>query len=229
MRLSAVVEGDGPTVCLVGSLGSSLAMWEPQLEALRDRRVVRIDLPGHGDSPVPDAPFSIADIGRAVAELVDGPATYCGLSLGGLVCMWLGVNAEAERVVLVCTKPSFPPPEQWQDRAALVRREGLEAIVDAVLARWFTGDADAAVVAAARAMFLATPREGYARCCEALRDADLGTELARIDVPLLVIGGAEDPSVTPAEIGRMPGEHAFIARAAHLASLERPDEFNRYL
>jgi 3-oxoadipate enol-lactonase len=220
-----VVQGDGEPVVLVGSLGSSIAMWEPQLDALRDRRVVRVDLPGHGASPVPDEPFSIADIGRAVRGLVEPATTIVGLSLGGLVAMWVGAHAEVRRVVLACTKPSFAPPEQWEERAAIVRREGLEAIVDAVMARWFVGEPPAR----AREMFLATPREGYARCCEALRDADLRGELERIEAPVLVIGGAQDPSVTADEIAAMPGEHTLIPGAAHLASYERPDEFNALL
>jgi 3-oxoadipate enol-lactonase len=225
VKLHHVVDGRGAPVVLVGSLGSSLAMWEPQLEALRDRRVVRVDLPGHGESPVPEEPFSVADIGRAMLELVEPDATVIGLSLGGLVAMWIGANTRVGRVVLACTKPSFPPPEQWQERAGLVRRDGLEAIVDAVMARWFVEEPPER----AREMFLATPREGYARCCEALRDADLHSELERIEAPVLVIGGAADPSVTPDEIAAMPGEHALIAGAAHLASYERPDDFNALL
>jgi 3-oxoadipate enol-lactonase len=225
VRLHHVSEGDGPTFVLLGSLGSSLAMWEPQLPALQRYRVVRVDLPGHGGSPVPDEPFAIADVGRAVLELLDGPATYCGLSLGGLVAMWLGANGSPERVVLACTKPVFRPAEQWQQRAGRVRRDGLEAIVDAILARWFAGEPDPRL----REMFLATPREGYARCCEALRDADLTDELARIEAPVLVIGGAEDPTVTPDDVASIPGRHAIIAGAAHLPSWERPDEFNALL
>jgi 3-oxoadipate enol-lactonase len=229
MKLHHVSAGDGPTLCLVGSLGSSLAMWEPQLDALRDFRVVRVDLPGHGGSPIPDEPFAVADVGRAVLELAGEGASFCGLSLGGVVCMWIAAHARVDRVVLACTKPAFRPPEQWQERAETVRRDGLAAIVDAVMARWFTSDADPGVVAKAREMFLATPREGYARCCEALRDADLSRELARIEAPLLVVGGAEDPSVTPAEIAALPGRHEIVPGAAHLASMERPREFNALL
>ena len=225
MRLHHVAAGDGPAIVLIGSLGSTIDMWEPQLPALGDRRVVRVDLPGHGGSPVPDEAFTIADVGRAVLDATGERATFVGLSLGGLVAMWIGANADVDGVVLACTKPSFPPPEQWQERAATVRRDGLESIVDAVLARWFVGDPPAQ----ARAMFLSIPREGYARCCEALRDADLRDELERIEAPVLVIGGAEDPSVTPDEIAALPGRHAIVPGAAHLASWERPDEFNALL
>lgn len=229
MRLHHVVDGDGPILVLIGSLGSSLEMWEPQLDALSDFRVVRVDLPGHGGSPVPDAAFDIADIGRAALAVFEGRFSVCGLSLGGLVAMWLAAHADVERVVLACTKPRFDPPEQWVERAAIVRRDGLEPIVDAVLARWFTPEADAAMVEPVRAMFLATPSEGYARCCDALRDADLSPELARIEAPVLVIAGARDPSVTPAEAAALPGRLVTLAGAAHLANAERPREFNAAL
>jgi 3-oxoadipate enol-lactonase len=229
MKLHHVVDGDGPTLVLIGSLGSSLEMWEPQVEALSGFRVVRVDLPGHGGSPVPADAFDIADVGRAVLDVVDGRFSVCGLSLGGLVAMWLAAYADVDRVVLACTKPRFDPPEQWVERAAVVRRDGLDRIVDAVLARWFTPEADAATVERVRAMFLATPPEGYARCCDALRDADLAPELARIEAPVLVIAGDRDPSVTPAEAAALPGRLVTLAGAAHLANVERPGEFNAAL
>ena len=204
MRLHHEVDGDGPTLVLLGSLGSDVCMWQPQLPALRERRLVRVDLPGHGGSPVPDERFSIQDAARAVLELIDGSASFCGISLGGLVAMAIAAEAPArvERLVLACTKPSFPPPEQWAERAALVRREGTAATVDAVLARWFTGATDAALVERARAMFVATP--------------------------------AEDPTVTPAEAAALAeaiagARHVTIEYGAHLLSAERADEFNREL
>jgi 3-oxoadipate enol-lactonase len=124
MKLHHVVDGDGPTLVLIGSLGSSLQVWEPQLDDLSNFRMVRVDLPGHGRSPVPDCAFDIADIGRAVLELVDGRPSVCGLSLGGLVAMWMAAHAEIDRVVLACTKPRFAPPEQWVERAP--RRTGAD-------------------------------------------------------------------------------------------------------
>jgi 3-oxoadipate enol-lactonase len=229
MKLHHVVDGDGPTLVLIGSLGSSLEMWEPQVDALSDFRVVRVDLPGHGRSPVPAAAFDIADVGRAVLDVIDGRFSVCGLSLGGLVAMWLAAHAPVDRVVLACTKPRFAPPEQWVERAAVVRRDGLDRIVEAVLARWLTAEADAALVERVRAMFLATPPEGYARCCDALRDADLAPELGRIEAPVLVIAGDRDPSVTPAEAAALPGRLVTLAGAAHLANMERPREFNAAL
>jgi 3-oxoadipate enol-lactonase len=222
VRLHHVVDGDGPTLVLLGSLGSTVQMWEPQLPALRGFRVVRVDLPGHGRSPVPDREISIADIADAVAELAAGPASYCGISLGGVVAMCIAANAEVDRLALACTKPSFPPPEQWADRAARVRAEGMSSIADAVLARWFVQEPPAW----AREMLLACDREGYARCCEALRDADLSADLDRILAPTLVVGGSEDPTVTPRDLDALPGSHLVIPGGAHLVTAEQPAAFN---
>lgn len=225
MRLHHVVDGDGPTLVLLGSLGSTIEMWQPQLPALRGHRVVRIDLPGHGGSEVPAEPFTIADTGAAVCELVGRRASYCGLSLGGVVAMWIGAHAAVDRLVLACTKPAFPPASQWRERAALVRREGMAAIADAVLGRWFTGAAPPAY----REMLLSCSPEGYARCCEALSDVDLRDELEQIDAPLLVVAGGEDPTVTPADARQLPGRLVVLDGAAHLASADRPDAFNAAL
>ena len=225
MKLHHVVQGDGPTVVLLGSLGSTTAMWEPQLAALRDFRVVRVDLPGHGGSPVPERAFRIPDIAESVVDLVGGPASYCGISLGGIVALCIAANDEIDRLVVACTKPSFPPAEQWDERAARVRADGMSAIADAVLARWFLG----AVPAWAREMLLGCPPEGYARCCEALRDTDLTADLARIVAPTLVIAGAEDPSVTIDEARAVRGKLVVLDGAAHLASAEQPEAFNEAL
>lgn len=224
MRLHHVAGGDGPTVVLLGSLGTTLAMWEPQLPALRGR-VVRIDLPGHGGSPVPDRPVSIGDVGRAVLELVGGPASYCGLSLGGVVAMWIAAHAPVEKLVLACTKPVFAPVEQWTQRAALVRREGMGAVADAVAARWFAGEPPARY----REMLLGCDPEGYARCCDALRDADLHDDLRRIEAPTLVIAGGVDPTVSVDEARALPGRLVVLERAAHLANADDPAGFNAAL
>lgn len=222
LELHHVDEGAGPCVVLLGSLGSSLAMWEPQLAALQGFRLVRVDLPGHGGSPVPEEAFTIRDVADAVCALVDAPASYVGISLGGVVAMCIAANAEVNKLVLACTKPSFPPREQWLERAATVRRDGMTAIADAVLGRWFRNGAPAPY----REMFLSCPPEGYARCCEALAHADLSTELARIVAPTLVIAGAHDPTVTPDDARELPGRLVVLDDAAHLASADAPESFN---
>jgi 3-oxoadipate enol-lactonase len=222
------------TVVLCGSLGSTSAMWDPQLPALRGRRVVAVEHPGHGGAPLHDVQ-TVGDLAaRVLAEAGGGTFSFVGLSLGGAVGMRLALDApdRLEKLVLACTSARFGEPDGWHERAATVREHGLEAIVDAVLARWFTpafGD-----VERFREQFLSVDPEGYARCCEAIARWDVRTELERITAPTLVVSATEDPSTPPAmgeELANgIPGARfEVLEHAAHLANVERPDHFNRLL
>jgi 3-oxoadipate enol-lactonase len=223
------------TVVLCGSLGSTSAMWEPQLPALRQRfDVVPIDHPGHGGAAVTEV-RDVGDLARRVLEQVDAERfSFVGLSLGGAIGMRLALDAadRIERIGLVCTSPRFGPPEMWEERAALVRAEGLEAVVDAVLERWFTPSFPDA--RRYREMFLSTDAEGYARCCDALAGWDVRGEIAAINAPTLVVSGADDPSAPPEHgellASRIPGARLeILENARHLANVECADEVNRLL
>jgi 3-oxoadipate enol-lactonase len=223
---------------LAGSLGTTPAVWEPQLDGFARRfRLLRLDHPGHGGSPVPPRGTGIDDIARGVLGVLDelgiGRASFCGLSLGGAVGLRLATLApeRLERLALCCTAARFGPPQRWIDRAATVRREGLEPIADALMALWFTAAADPALVARHRAMLISTPSEGYARCCDALRDLDLRATLPSVRTPTLVLVGAEDPVVPREETDRLLGIRdarlAVVEDAAHLANAEQPEAFER--
>ena len=166
---------------------------------------------------MPDGPYSLDDLGADVLELLDelglDRVSFCGLSLGGMVGMWLAVNApeRIDRLVLCCTAAALPPPEHWHTRAAIVRRDGMAAVAEAVLARWFPHDVPASLVEQYRQQLLATPAEGYAGCCEALADVDLGGRLAEIRAPTLVLTGDADTVAPPARATSSP--QGFRARA----------------
>jgi 3-oxoadipate enol-lactonase len=244
VELHHLLEGpeDAPVFVMANSLGTTLRMWEDQAPALRDRfRLLRYDHRGHGGSPVPSGPYEIGDLGRDVLALLDRlkveQFSFCGLSVGGLVGMWLASEApeRVERLVLCCTAARFAPPEQWDERARTVRTEGVGAIADAVLERWFTPpfrESHPGTVAWAGGMLRGTPAEGYAGCCEAIRDADLRGRLGAISAATLVVAGAEDPAapVDQAELIRdsIPGSRlAVVEGAAHLANVERPEPVTR--
>jgi 3-oxoadipate enol-lactonase len=229
---------DAGVVVLSNSLGTTLEMWEPQMGDLaRDHRVLRYDMRGHGRSPVPEAPYSIADLGRDLIGLLDrngiARASMCGISLGGMVSMWVAAHApeRVERLALCSTSAIMGPPEAWTERAALVRREGTGAVADTVVARWFTpafAAAEPAVVAGIRAQLAATPPEGYAGCCEAIREMDQRPDLPAISAPTLVIAAAGDPSTPPAHArtiaSLIPGARLeLLDRGAHLVSVEEPE------
>lgn len=245
-RMSAVAlahdvvgPADAPVLVLVGSLGSTRAMWDPQTRALGERfRLVRVDLRGHGDSPVVPGPCTMADHGADVLALLDrlglARASFCGLSLGGMIGQWLGAHApeRIDRLVLCCTSAHMPPAEGWHERAATVRAAAsVEPIADATIDRWLTPAFRAAhpgTAAKLRAMLAATPSEGYAGCCDGIAEMDQRPDLPAITAPTLVIAGADDPS-TPPEHGEVIAEAIDDARlvvvepAAHLASVERAE------
>ena len=145
----AVVTGrdDAPAVVLSNSLGSTHRMWDAQLTALEERfRVIRYDTRGHGESPVPDGPYSIDDLADDVVALLDrlgiSSAHLVGLSLGGMTAMRVAVRNpdRVNRVALLCTGAQLTPSSAWTDRAATVRSAGTAAVAEAVVARWFTPD-----------------------------------------------------------------------------------------
>ncbi|MFF0814441.1 3-oxoadipate enol-lactonase [Rhodococcus sp. NPDC003318] len=225
-----------PTVVLLGSLGSDRSMWDPQVRSLSDQfNVLAVDLRGHGESPVPDGPYTVADLGGDVLALLDTlalPAVHLvGLSLGGAVSQWIAVHAPSRvhTLTLLCTSAKFGEPQGWLDRAAAVRAEGTGSIADVVVGRWYTSELaarDPELVARSRAMVDATPDEGYAACCEALAGWDSRADLARIAAPTLVIAGRQDPATTPDDLKLIADGVAnstlhVLDPGAHLASVEQ--------
>ena len=242
VELNHVLEGpeDAPVLILSNSLGTNLGMWDDQATVLRERfRLLRYDQRGHGDSPVPLGPYKIEDLGLDLLALLDRleieHASFCGLSIGGLVGMWLASEAPGRvgRMVLCCTAPRFDP-EMYDARARQVRAEGVGSIADTVLERWFTPEFRAArpeTVEWAGSMLRGTPAEGYAGCCEVLRDTDVRSRLAEIRAPTLVVAGAEDPAATVDQAeeihASIPEARLTIVEAAHLANVEQPEAVTR--
>ena len=202
-------------------------MWDPQSSVLK--RAAVVEYPGHGEALLTDVD-GIAGLADRVLKAVDGPFSFVGLSLGAAIGIHLASehSDRLERLVLACPSARFGDPEEWQKRAATVRREGLTAVVDAVMSRWFTATFDG--VERYRKMFLSVQTEGYARCCEALADWDGTKALARIEAPTLVIAAAHD-TTSPPEHGReiaesVKADFAVISGAAHLVNAEQAEAFN---
>ena len=231
----------GPPVILSCSLGTDRTMWDPQTPALMERhRVVRYDLRGHGCSPAPDGPYVISDLGEDLLALMDRigieQASLCGVSIGAMTSIWVAANAP-ERVrslVLCCTSARFgaEAAEVYRGRAQTVRDQGVDAVADGALERWFTAgfrQSHPELMARIRRGLTDTSSEGYAGCCEALAALDLHPALPSITAPPLVIAGAQDPA-TPPEHGRaiahaIPGARfELIEGAAHLANIEKAEQ-----
>jgi 3-oxoadipate enol-lactonase len=227
-----------PALVFTGSLGTDLTMWLPQSDVLKPHFcTLRYDIRGHGASEVPPGPYSMDDLGSDLVALMDRVgierASLCGLSIGGMISMWVAAHApeRVNRLVLCCTSAQLTPAESWLERAAIVRAHGVEAIADTVLGRWFTpgfASAHPDLIEQMRETLVATPREGYAGCCEAIAAMDLTADLPSITAPTLVISAAEDPSIPP-EHGRriaelIPGARfELVQDARHIASIEQAD------
>lgn len=237
VSLNHVVEGpaDAPALVLLNSLGTDLRMWDAQAAALAgELRIVRCDARGHGGSPMAPAPWTLADLGGDVLGLLDRleieRASIAGVSLGGATAVWLAAHApeRVDRLAACFTSAYFGPPDPWLERAATVRADGVGAVSEAVLGRWFTEAIDPALRARMKAMLEATPPDGYAAATEVVARLDLRDDFARVVAPALVVSGAEDAATPPAQ-GRalaagIPGaEFVEIPAAAHLGNVERPD------
>jgi 3-oxoadipate enol-lactonase len=234
---------DGPVLLLSNSLGTDLRMWSAQMPSLTARyRVLRYDSRGHGHSEAPAGPYTIDMLGRDAVAVLDAAgvdrARFCGLSKGGMVGQWLGVNAadRVERLVLANTAAFIGAPEVWNQRIETVRAQGMAAIAPGVIDRWFTKpfqEQAPDAVARIRDMLLATDPGGYTGCCAAVRDMDQRQAISAIKVPALVIAGRHDLATSP-EQGRLiaetvPGARFLELDAAHLSNIEAEAAFTRAL
>lgn len=230
---------EAPLLVLSNSLGTALELWDPQMAQLeRYFRVLRYDMRGHGKSDPPAVPYTMDRLGRDVLALLDALAVpracFVGISMGGMIGLWLGLHAadRFERLALCNTAARIGPPDMWNKRIETVTANGMDAIVPAVIGRWFTlpfCEREPATVDRIAAMLRATPAAGYAAACAAIRDMDQRHGLAAIKARTLVITGSFDQA-TPAPDGRYIADQIGGARyvelaAAHLSNIEAADGF----
>lgn len=240
-KLHYQLEGraDAPLLVLSNSLGTNLQMWAPQMPRLLEHfRVLRHDARGHGQSQVTPGPYSIAQLADDVVALLNGlqieRAHFCGLSMGGMIGLQLGMQhpTRIRRLVLSNTATQIPPPEAWNTRIETVNREGMAPIAAGSVERWFTPAfiaREPQQVETVRQMLLHTVAAGYAANCAAVRDMDLRDGLDRIGAPTLVIAGSHDPSTPPVQgreiVDGIPGARYLELDAAHLSNWEQADAF----
>jgi len=240
-RIHYQLEGpeDSPVLAFSNSLGTSLAMWEPQRSALAKQfRILRYDNRGQGQSSVNPGPYTIPQLADDFIALLDkldfSRVSFCGLSMGGMVGMSLAlrVSSRLEKLILANTAPKIGSHDVWDARMDTVRKGGMAAVVDGVLERWFTAEyrtQSPADIQSTREMLLAAPVVGYVACCEAVRDMDERESIGNIRVPTLIITGTHDP-VTPPHDGCFMAERIVGAEykqlpAAHLSNIEAAGAF----
>jgi 3-oxoadipate enol-lactonase len=235
------IEGcqQGPVLMLSNSLGTTLAMWDRQATDFGQHfRLIRYDRRGHGKSGVPEGPYNLQRLGQDVLTILDAlsvdKVNFCGLSLGGMVGMWLATYRpeRINKLVLSNTACYMPGGGIWDERIRVALTGGMPALIDGILERWFTPEFRARApqtMARMRDMVLSTPAKGYAACCAAIRDMDQRQSIYRISAPTLIIAGRHDPA-TPVEAGefmrsRIPDAGLSILDAAHLSNIEKADDY----
>jgi 3-oxoadipate enol-lactonase len=241
-RIRYWVDGpeQAPALLLSNSIGSTAGLWDQQVERFSASfRVIRYDTRGHGRSDTRPGEYALDQLGRDALAVLDGVgvwrAHFCGISLGGITGLWLGVHAPERigRLIAANTAARIGTTTLWTERMRTVRSEGMRAIADATMVRWFSlsfRDRNPTIVERFRSMLAGAPAPGYAGCCAALRDADVRGDLGRIRAQTLVIAGAHDV-VTSVEDAAFISDRVANARlvtldAAHLSNVEQPDAFN---
>ncbi|QUD89187.1 bifunctional 3-oxoadipate enol-lactonase/4-carboxymuconolactone decarboxylase PcaDC [Phenylobacterium montanum] len=241
VRLYWKLEGAAgkPVLLLLNSIGTDMSLWDRAAPHLLPQfRLLRMDTRGHGASDAPPDDYSLETLARDAQVVMDAAgverACVCGLSLGGMIAMTLALQAprRIEALILACTSPQMDKA-LWTQRVETVRTQGLAAIVDGAMARFFSEgfvSHHPEVTDTARAGLLAMNPCGYAACGAAIRDMDLIGRISAIQAPTLVIHGRQDISTPYAGhadqlLARIEGAQAAALDAAHLACVEAPTAF----
>ncbi|MGQ0652479.1 MAG: 3-oxoadipate enol-lactonase [Betaproteobacteria bacterium] len=231
-----------PWLVLSHSLACSVRMWDPQVEALEGRfRILNYDMRGHGASAAPAGPYSFDMLCGDVLGLMDQlgieKARYAGLSIGGMIGQHLALKARErfDRMVFADTTHTQPPDalKQWEERIRIAETQGMQALVQGTMERWFTepnrGTPQAKRIAE---LIAATPVAGYVGCGRAIMTLDTTARLKDIRVPVLAITGEEDAAAPGTKyIGEnIPGaKYLGIPNAAHIANVEQAEKFTQAL
>ena len=240
--ISYQVDGDraAPALLLINSIGSTREMWARQMPAFTTTyRVIRYDARGHGLSSVSRGAYTLEQLGRDALAVLDAAraetAHVCGISLGGLTAQWLGLHAmdRVRSLVLANTAARIGTIESWTERMELVREQGMSAVAEMAMPRWFSPPfhaRDPETVHTFRSMVQSCPVDGYLGCCAALRDADLRDRIAGITSPALLVASSADTATPPEGLHfireRIRGAQLVTFDSGHLSNVECAEEFS---
>lgn len=238
-----VIEGEGPWLTMSHSLASNLTMWDEQAKLLsRTFKVLRYDTRGHGASSAPQGPYTLdqlADDAKAMFDALGIRQTHwVGLSMGGMIGETFALKHPGffKSMVLADTTARRPPNagEMWGERMRTAEAQGMDALVESTLARWFTEpyrQSRKDVMERIGSHIRSTPVAGFVGCCHAISKVDVLDRLGEIRCPTLVIVGEEDHG-TPPEMARaihanLPGSQlVLLPSAAHFSNVEQERAFN---
>ena len=233
-----------PWLVLSHSLACSGRMWDPQVEAFKDRyRILNYDMRGHGQTEAPTGPYTLDMLADDVLALMDSlnmkSAVYCGLSIGGMIGQTLALRKDPpfERMVLADTTHTQPPEalKQWEERIRIAESKGMAGVVDSTLERWFTEPyrrKNPPELDRIRKLIESTPVPGYVGCGRAIMGLNTTARLKDIRLPVLAITGESDAAAAGTRyIGEnVPGaKFVSIANASHISNVEQAEVFNRAL
>lgn len=229
----------GPVLVLSNSLGTNLHIWDAMMDDLTEHcDVIRYDQRGHGQSPHVHDPYTVADLGKDLIDLLDEEAVdrafFCGVSMGALTGQWLGVHHtdRLRGLILSNSASKIGTDETWNNRIQTVLDNGLEPIADAVVSGWISTalrKSDPVLFQDLVDMLLGQDPASYAAACGAVRDAHLTNAIASIEVPTLVIAGTYDiptpPTSAHALASAIPGAQYVEIPAAHISPIEAPRQY----
>jgi 3-oxoadipate enol-lactonase len=241
LRIHYELDGsaDAPTLVLSNSLGTNLSLWDSQFPIFSQRfRVLRYDSRGHGQTSATQGEYSVEILGRDVLQLLDAlnleQINFCGLSIGGMIGMWLAVNApeRLEKLVLSNTAPKIGQLDTWNERIRAVRKGGTKAVAQQVVERWFTPGFRLSHPDEIRKtcnMIETTSTDGYVGSCAAVRDFDFWKKVGTIHLQTLVIAGTHDASVPTPDAQKLARQisaaHYIELAAAHISNVEAASRF----
>ena len=231
-----------PWLVLSNSLLTNLSMWDEQVADLKSSyRVLRYDQRGHGGTQATQGPYGfdllVADVIALIDMLGIRRAHFCGLSMGGMTALFLAQRHpdRFDRIVACDCGPASTPAsaQQWKERIEVAAKDGMEALVEPTIGRWFPPEflaTKAPVLDKVRQMIRSTPIAGFAGCAQALSDYDLRPGLGSIDRPTLLIVGTKDATLAGIrQIKEAVRGAALVelAGAGHIANVEQPAAFTR--
>ncbi|WP_027257556.1 3-oxoadipate enol-lactonase [Leisingera aquimarina] len=235
-------DADGPPIVFANSLGTDLRVWDAVVDLLpAGLRAIRYDKRGHGLSSCPPAPYSMGSLVRDAERLLDflevRDCVFVGLSIGGMIAQGLAVKRldQIRALVLSNTAAKIGTAEMWENRVQIVQAQGIGALADAVMERWFSrGFRASPQLQLWHNMLVQQSRDGYAGCCAAIAGTDFYTPTSGLRLPCLGISGSED-GATPPDLVRetvdlIPGSRFhLIRRAGHIPCVEQPEEYAEHL
>jgi 3-oxoadipate enol-lactonase len=234
-----------PWIVFSNSLATSTAMWDEQAAALRSTfRVLRYDQRGHGGTEVPSGRYAFDILLDDALGLLDAlgiaKAHFAGLSMGGATALGLA-ERHPDRLdrVIVCDSPCQSTPQssqQWEERIAVAQKQGIDALVEPTVGRWFPPETLAKNpphIDKVRAMIRTTPVNGFIGCAAALANHDYAATAATIQRPVLFMAGEKD-GATPVAVRKLHEKVAGsrfveLSGAGHISNMDRPAEFNQAL